>query len=328
MVLEGSVRKGGNRVRITGQLIDADAGIHLWADRFDGTMEDVFELQDRVAMSVAGVIEPTLQAAEIRRSTERPTSSLTAYDFYLRALAAFYPETRERLFLAMELFDQAIATDPKYGPALSWAAMCHLRLILDGWTQEPETTRQKAAELARQGLQAVTDDPGVLVHAAFVLAYLNEDIGPMLELVDRALALTPSYARGWYVSGLLRSYAGEHDLAIMHVETSLRLSPRERMGSPSTIIGVAYFFQRAFDKAVAKLLLAIQDQPGYPASYRYLVACYAHMGDLNQARSVLTRLQAITHQVMPSILPFRRPEDRELLLKGLNLAMGETTSSK
>ena len=146
----------------------------------------------------------------------------------------------------------------------------------------------------------------------------------MLGLVDRALALNPSYARGWYVSGLLRSYAGEHDLAIKHVETSLRLSPREPIGAPLIVIGIAYFFRRAFDEAVNNLLLAIQDQPGYPASYRYLAASYAHMGHLNEARTIITRLRAITHQVMPSILPWRRAEDCELFLTGLDLAIGKT----
>jgi adenylate cyclase len=127
-VLEGSVRKAGNRVRITGQLIDAIAGTHLWADRFEGSLEDVFELQDKVAISVAGVIEPALQAAETARSAARPTNDLTAYDLYLRALAAYYPITKEGLVEALGLLERAIAIDPRYGPALSWAAMCHRRL--------------------------------------------------------------------------------------------------------------------------------------------------------------------------------------------------------
>src|SRR5271169_3193388 len=324
-VLEGSVRKAGGRVRITAQLIDAINGAHLWADRFDGSLEDVFELQDKVAVSVAGVIEPTLQAAEMRRSAARPTTDLGAYDLYLRALAAFYPTTRERILKALDLLEQAIAIDPHYGPALAWTAMCHMRLVLDGWAEEPETNRRKAIELARQALQVEREDPGVLVHGAFTLAYFGEDIGVMLGLIDRALALNPSYARGWYVSGLLRSFAGEHDLAIEHVESSLRLSPRERMGAPLVVIGVAYFFKRLFDEAVPKLLLSIQDQPGYPASYRYLAACHAHTGRLDEARAVLARLRAITPQVMPIVLPFRNPEDRELLLSGLRLAAGEET---
>ena len=144
-VLEGSVRRGGNRVRITGQLIDAETGTHLWADRFDGLIEDVFELQDKIAASVAGVIEPTLQAAEQRRSAARPTADLGAYDLYLRALAVFWPITKERIFEALGLFEQAIAIDRHYGPALAWAAICHLRLVVDGWAEAPETTRRKSA---------------------------------------------------------------------------------------------------------------------------------------------------------------------------------------
>jgi adenylate cyclase len=260
----------------------------------------------------------------MHRSAVRPTTDANAYDFYLRALATFFPETRERLFSALSLLEKAIAIDSQYGPALSWSAMCHLRLVLDGWTKEPETNRSKAVELARRALQAGANDPVILVHSAFVLTYFDEDIGAMLGLVDRALALNPSYARGWYVSGLLRSFAGEHDLAIKHVETSLRLSPRERMGTPLVVRGVAYFFKRAFDEAANNLLLAIQDHPGYPASYRYLAACYAHMGRLNEARAIITRLRAITDQVMPSILPWRRSEDCELFLTGLGLAIGET----
>jgi TolB-like protein/class 3 adenylate cyclase len=324
-VLEGSVRKAGGRVRITAQLIDAITDAHLWADRFDGSLEEVFELQDKVAISVTGVIEPALQAAEMRRSIARPTTDLSAYDLHLRALAAFYPTTRERILNALDLLQQAITIDPHYGPALAWTAMCHMRLVLDGWSEEPETNRRKAIELARQALQLERDDPAILVHAAFTLAYFGEDIGAMLGLIDRALALNPSYARGWYVSGLLRSFAGHHDLAVEHVETSLRLSPRESMGAPLVVIGVAYFFKRLFDEAVPKLLLSIQDQPGYPASYRYLAACHAHTGRLNEARAVVAQLRAITPQVMPIVLPFRKREDRELLLSGLRLAAGEGT---
>jgi TolB-like protein len=322
-VLEGSVRKAGQRVRITGQLIDAITGTHLWADRFDGSLEDVFELQDKVAISVAGVIEPALQAAEMRRSAARPTIDLTAYDLYLRALAAYFPITKEGLVEALGLLERAIAIDRHYGPALYLAAMCHRRLAIDGWAGG---NRCKAIDLARQALQVAQNDPGILANGAFVLAYFGEDLGAMIGLVDRALALNPSFARGWYVSGVLRLWAGQPDLAIEHVETSLRLSPRERTGIPLTEIGAACFFKRQFDEAVAKLLLSIQDNPGYTHSYRILAACYAHMGRLDEARAIVARLRAITSQVVPSDVPWRNPEDRELYLSGLRLAIGETVT--
>jgi TolB-like protein len=324
-VLEGSVRKAGRQVRITGQLIDALTGTHLWAGRYDGSLEDVFELQDRVAVSVAGIIEPALQAAEMRRSAARPTTDLTAYDLYLRALAAFYPITKEGLIEALGLLEQAIAIDRHYGPALAWAAICHRRLVEDGWAEEPETSRRKASDLARQALQAGENDPGTLANAAIVLAYFGEDIGAMIGLVDRALTLNPSFARGWYVSGVLRLWAGQPDLAIEHVETSLRLSPRERVGTPLFVLGMAYLFKRRFDEAAAKLLLSIQDDPGHTPSYRFLAACHAHMGRLGEARAIVAQLRAITPQIVPSDLPWRHPKDRELFLSGLRLAMGETT---
>jgi TolB-like protein len=322
-VLEGSVRKAGRQVRITGQLIDALTGTYLWSSRFDGSLEDIFELQDRVAVSVAGVIEPALLAAEMRRSAARPTTDLTAYDLYLQALAIFFPTTKERVLKALGLLEQAIAIDPHYGPALSWAAVCHMHLVRDGWTEEPETSRRKAIDLARQALQAGENDPGILANAGFVLAYFGEDIGAMIGLVDRALALNPSYARGWFVSGILRIWASQPDLAIEHVETSLRLSPRERMGPRLATMGIAFFFKRRFAEAASKLLLSIQDDPGFPPAFRCLAACYVHMGRLDEARDVVKRLRTITPQVMPNDMAFRNPEDRELFLSGLRLAAGE-----
>jgi len=322
-VLEGSVRKAAGRVRITAQLIDATNGAHLWADRFDGSLEDVFDLQDKVAVSVAGVIEPTLQAAEIRRSAARPTIDLGAYDLYLRALAVFFPITKERVIEALGLLEQAIAIDQHYGPALSWAAFCHGRLVTEAWAEESEMSRRKARNLARQALAVGENDPGVLANAAFVLGYFGEDVGAMIGLVDRALALNPSFARGWYVSGILGLWAGQPDLAIEHAGSSLRLSPREPVGTPLSLMGGAYFFKRQFDEAVSKVLLAIQDDPGFPPSYRVLAACYAHMGRLDEARAIVAQLRTITPQVVPNFLPWRNAEHRELLLSGLRLAMGE-----
>jgi TolB-like protein/class 3 adenylate cyclase len=324
-VLEGSVRKAGGRVRITAQLIDAETGAHLWADHLDGSLEDVFELQDQVAASVAGVIEPALQAAEMRRSIARPMTQLTAYDLYLRALAVYFPITKERTFEALALLEQAIAIDPRYRPALSWAAICCWQLVTDGWAEGPQAIRRKAIELARRALEASENDPGVLANATFVLAWFGEDVGAMIGLVDRALALNPSFARGWNLSGLLRTYAGDHDLAIKHLGTALRLSPRETIGAPLVVMELAYFFKRQFDEAAAKLRLALQDNPGSPGIYRALAACYAQMGQIDDAREIVARLRAITPLVIPSDLPWRRQEDRELFVSGLRLAMGEAT---
>jgi adenylate cyclase len=323
-VLEGSVRKGGNRVRITGQLIDAVTGTHLWADRFDGLIEDVFELQDKVASSVAGVIEPALQAAETARSAGRPTDNLAAYDLYLRAYAMLWSSARQ-IPGALRLLEQAIERDPRYGPALVWAAVCYARLCLDGWSEDPGTDSRKGADLARRALEVARDDPGILANAAFALAYFGEDIGAMMALVDRALALNPNYARGWHLSGNLRLYAGQPDIAIEHIEASLRLSPRARVGMSFSVLGAAHFASRRFNEAVPKLLLAIQEDPNYPPPYRSLAACYAHMGRLDDAREVVKRLRAITSVVLNDASVLRNAEHRELYLCGLRLAAGETT---
>jgi TolB-like protein len=323
-VLEGSVRKSGNRVRITGQLIDAVSGTHLWADRFDGSLEDIFELQDKVASSVADVIEPALQAAETARSAGRPTADLSAYDLYLRAYAMVLSSSRQ-IPEALRLMEHAIARDPRYGPALAWAAYCCFRLLFDDRSEDPEAHRRKGADFARRALEVAGDDPGILANAAQALAYFGEDIGAMMGLVDRALALNPGFARGWNISGILRNWAGQPDIAIEHAEASLRLSPRARVGTQLSVIGAAHFYARRFDETVPKLLLAIQEDPGFPLPYRYLAACYAHMGRLDDARNIVTRLRAITSAVIPDASYLRNVEHREFYLSGLRLTAGEET---
>jgi TolB-like protein len=321
-VLEGSVRKVGNLVRISAQLIDAGSGGHLWADRFDGSLEEIFELQDRVASSGAGVIEPALQAAEAARSAGRPTADLTAYDLYLRAHAMIWSSARQ-ILEALPLLEQAIAHDPRYGPALAWAAYCCFRLVLDGRSDDPAVHRLKGVDFARRALEVAGDDPGILANAAQALAYFGEDIGAMMALVDRALALNPNFARGWHVSGVLRMEAGQPDIAIAHVETSLRLSPRARVGTAVAIIGEAHFLAHRFEEAAPYLLLAIQEDPSLSVPYRYLAACYAHMGRLAEAREIITRLRSISPVVIPDASFLRNAEHRELLLSGLRLAVAE-----
>jgi TolB-like protein len=323
-VLEGSVRKAGGRVRITAQLIDATRGAHLWADRFDGSLEDIFDLQDKVASSVAGIIEPALQAAETARSTERPTNDLTAYDLYLRAYALFFSSSA-LIHKVLHLLDQAIARDPRYGPALAFAANCRVRLVIDGRSENLEESSRKAVGLARRALEVANDDAGVLANAAIALAYFGEDIGAMMALVDRALALNPSFARGWFISGLLRLLAGQPDRTIEHAEISLRLSPRARVGRPSNVIGAAHLVSRRFDETLPNLLFAIQEDPTFPEPYRHIAACYALLGRLDDAREIVERLRSITPDVVPGIIPYRNPQHRELFLSGLRLAAGEGT---
>ena len=277
-----------------------------------------------MASTVAGAIEPALQAAETACSARRPTHDLPAYDLYLRASAMVLSSARQTAE-ALRLTEQAVARDPHYGPALAWAAFCCFRLLLHGRSGDREADRLKGVDFARRALEAAGDDPGVLANAAEALAYFGEDIGAMMALVDRALALNPNFARGWHVSGVLRTWAGQPDIGIEHAEVSRRLSPRARMFPSLLIIGAAHFIARRFDEAVPKLLLAIQENPGFPEPFRYLAACYAHMGRIEEAREVVARLRTITPLVRPDASYLRNSEHRELLLSGLRLAAGEAT---
>jgi adenylate cyclase len=324
-VLEGSVRKAAGRVRITAQLIDAVSAAHLWADRFDGSLEDVFDLQDKVASNVAGVIEPALQGAEISRSAQRPTNDLTAYDLYLRALTPIRSGEvgRESYVEALDLLNQAIQRDSRYAPALALAASCRSSLDVAGWIGDAGANRDETLGLTRRALAAARDDPNVLAYGAYVLAYFGEDIIAAIALIDRCLELNPSFAVGWWRSGWLRLWVGQPDLAIEHFETGLRLSPRVRMHDPFLGIGVGHFFARRFDEARTMLLRSMQENPNWVPAYRFLASCYAQMGRVGDAREIIERLQTLTEVVVPNATHWRNPEHRELYLAGLRLAAGE-----
>ena len=322
-VLEGSVRKAGGRVRITAQLIDALSGTHLWADRFDGSLEDIFELQDKVAFSAAGVVESTLQAAEIRRAVERPTTDLTAYDLYLRALPDCLSWDRERIRSALDLLEQDIGRDPNFGPALALAAVCHHHFTTIGGVGDPAMHRREALAYAQRALQSSPSDPGVIGNVAYMFGYFEGDVEPALALIDRALDLNPSSYRGWGISGWLRLWAGHHDVAVQHLQTAIRLSPLHPNATQIYGIGVARFIEGRFEEAITLLRTALGGLPGHAGIYRYLAACYAHAGRLDDARKIIKRLRTITPSVVPNVVQWRRPEHREFFLSGLRLAMSE-----
>jgi adenylate cyclase len=322
-VLEGSVRRGSGRVRITAQLIEAETGAHLWADRFDGSLEDVFDLQDQVAIRVAGVIEPTLQVAEIARSSNRPTSDLTAHDLYLRATAMVFSRARQ-VAEAVELLDQALARDPNYGPALAFCALCHCIRCLDGRDIDWKTEATKATDFARRALGTGEDEPSTLANSAVTLGYFGEDIDAMIALTDRTLTTNPSFARGWHVRALLRLWAGQAKRAIEDEETCLRLSPRLRTGWALHLFGGAHLIESRFEESVPQLKLAIEEEPNFLEAYRLLAISYGHLGRLDYARDVVKRLRASTPHVIPVHIPYRKIEHRDLYLSGLRLALEAT----
>jgi adenylate cyclase len=280
-------------------------------------------LQDKVAVAIAGVIEPTLEAAETLRLADRPTNDLTALDCYLRALPDLDAFTKESLLRALDLLGRAIERDPHYGPALALAAHCHAGLEVNGWAQDPVAARRTCVALARRALRSAPDDPNVLALSAELLASSGEDIDVSIALIDRCLTLNPSCARGWHWSALIRVFAGQPEIALEHFATYLRLSPRDRIATHLNGIGEAYFFSRRFDEAAANLSASLELAPTFPVTYRVLASCYAHMGRLEDAREIVRRLRAITSVVMEPGTRYRNPELRELFLSGLRLAAGE-----
>jgi adenylate cyclase len=324
-VLEGSVRKAGNRIRITAQLIDTSIGAHLWTDRLEGSLENVFEFQDTVAFHVAGAIEPRVEAAEIHRSTKRPTSSLTAYDYYLRALPSTSAFDKDAATRALALLSQAIEHDPQYGAALALAGWWRLHLDINDWTDNEAANRDTAIELARRALQVADDDPVTLADAAGVLAGFGEDLDLCITLIDRSLELNPSCTLAWHWSAWLRLSAGDPDLAIEHFEKSLRLDPRGQGLRPVylTGLGIAHFMRRQFEDACPLLLASLQQLPSYATTYRFLAACYAHLGRVDEAQKVIERLRAVNPVVVPNRSTYRNFEHSELFLSGLRLAAGE-----
>jgi TolB-like protein len=317
-VLEGSVRKAGGQVRIMAQLIDAETGAHLWANRFDGALEDVFELQDTVAAHVAGAIEPALRATEIRRSSGRLTNDLTAYDLFLRARESHDSHHRSGVIEALEMLEQAITRDPCYADALSLAAQCCAALYVGGWADDADADR-RGVDFARRALRVASDDPLVLARSAYVLGNLGEDIDAAIALIERSLAMNPTSALGWHHSGWLRLWAGQPDLAIEHLMTARRLNPYGERRT-ELAVGIGHFFAGRFDQARAMLIRSVQEYPGWVATYRFLAACYAHMGRLDEAREIVQRLRMLTPLVVPSADHWRDRQQRELYLSGLRLA--------
>jgi len=323
-VLEGSVRKGGNRVRITAQLIEAETGAHLWADRFDGSMEDVFDLQDQVATNVAGVIEPALHAAETLRARARPTSDLTAYDLYLRGADPALEWSKEATLQGLDFLNQAITRDPRFGAALAAAAFSHSLLYCSGWADDPEATKREGVSLAHRALQYGGDDTTTMSAAAVALMNFDEDATPLVGVTERALSLNPGSFQAWLCSGWVRVAAGDPARALEHFATCERLDPRSPY-RPTILtgIGIAHFIAHRLDEAVANWLSAIPLLPSYVTPYYYLASCYAHMGRLDDAKEMFGRLSVLTPpKAHPPVVITQNPEERAFFFTGYRRAMG------
>jgi len=324
-VLEGSIRKAASRVRIGVQLIDAADDIQIWTNRFEDTLDDIFALQDRVALAVVGQIEPTVHEAEVRRASARPTENMGSYDLYLRAvpLTRFY--SRVEVLQALDLLNRAIALDPHYGSALQLAASCHYLIVNYGWSAEPESNRRQGIEMAHRAIKASRDDAVVLGAAASALAFLERDMDAALVLVERAIALNPGSAIARLSSGLVRLRSGDPDLAVEHLEAAARLDP---IGPDHpaylAIMGMARLYQGRFAEAIALEREVIQ-QNDAPLCYAVLVASEGHLGNLAAALAALTRYRSLTQVPIEDFARgySRDPAQLKLFLDGIALVEGE-----
>ena len=318
-VLEGSVRQAANRVRITVKLIDAADGAQVWGDRFEDTLEDVFALQDKVALSVAGVLEPAVREAEIRRLSQRPTANMGSYDLYLRAQAVLRTYVWSDIFEAIRLAEQAISLDPEFGLALCLAARCHYLVVLYGWSDDPDAHRRDALALMKRAMRAADDDAYVLGNAAMLSAYLEHDPKTGLALAERACALNPGAAQAWYASGAVRILADQLALAAEHLETSMRLNPigPERSGA-MLFLAMARFQQRRFEDAAA-LAQELYRHFENPTGCAILAASCGHLGQRDAAREALANYQRLSPQPIEtyarSVWPL--PAHRDLFLEGV-----------
>ena len=325
-VLEGSVRKAGSRVRITGQLIDTATGAHIWAERFDGALDDIFELQDRVASSVAGAIEPALRLSEIDRAARKPTDSLDAYDLYLRALPLVHRYDEDSLKASVGLLRQALAIDAVYAPAAALLASLQVHLRMQGWQVLSEADMADPLRLARQALAARFEDADTLWQSAVVLWSLGGETATALAILDRALALNPNSASAWSNRGHLCAYDNQPEAAIEAFQRSEQLSPFDPLGFfYANGFAVAHFAARRFEQAIAWADRALLDNRRLVPALRTKIAASAHLGRLDEARTACDQLRALHPGLTIGTLraTFHRgaaAEMIELQIAGLRLA--------
>jgi TolB-like protein len=323
-VLEGSVRKSANRVRITGQLIDASTGAHIWADRFDGAIEDIFDLQDQVTASVVGAIAPKMEQAEIARARCKPTENLDAYDYYLQGMAKVYQATRHAYDDALRLFYKAIELDPNFASAYGMAAWCYAWRKRNGWMEDRATEIAETARLALQAVHLGKDDAIALSMGGFALAFAAGEVEGAAAFIDRALVLNPNLAAGWLLSGWVNVYLGKPEVTIERATRAIRFSPLDPFTSLAhTIVGAGHFYAGRYDEACWWAEKGLWQQPN-AGSARLAAASHALAGRLDQAHKAMARLREIDPRLrvsdLRSMFPYRRPEDLARQEEGLRKA--------
>jgi TolB-like protein len=324
-VLEGSVRKAANRVRITGQLIDAATGNHLWADRFDGPLEDVFDLQDQVTASVVGAITPTLEQAEIERAAHKPTESLDAYDYYLQGMASLHQATKDANAEALRLFSEAIKLDPNFASAFGMAAWCYAWRKMNGWVADREAETAETERLARRAVELGKNDAVALAMGGFTLALVAGEVEDGAAFTDRALALNPNLAIAWLLNSWVKTFAGEPEVGLERVPRAIRLSPLDPfIFLAYTMIGFCNMLLGHYEEASSWAEKGLRERPNWAAVTRVVAASHALAGRTEQAQKAIARLRqldpAFRVSHLKDLIPFRRPADLARFEEGLRKA--------
>jgi len=324
-LLEGSVRRAANRVRITIQLLDATTGTHIWADRFDGTLDDIFDIQDKVATSVVGAIARQLEQAEIERSRRKPTESLVAYDYYLRAMASFNQRTKEAVNEALRLFYKAIDLDPDFASAYGMAAWCYGWRRINGWMEDRGREIAETQRLSRRAAELGPDDAVALSRGGHALGLVVGDLNDAATFVDRALVLNPNLAGAWYASGWLRVWLGEPNLAITHLAHAMRLSPLDpHMITMQAGTAFAHFLAGRYDEASSWSEKVQWEHANYLTPVILAAASNALAGRNAKAQQAIARVRELDPALRVTNIKdwarFRRQEDLTKLEDGLRRA--------
>lgn len=289
-VLEGSVRKIANRVRITGQLIDAATGTHVWAERFDSTLDDIFELQDQMTVSIVGALAPHLERAEIGRAKRKPLESLEAYDYYLRGLASAHDWSKAGVGEALRLVDKSVALDPSFAPAYGLGAWCYYWRRMNGWTTNQEHEVAEVIRLAGTLGELGNDDAAALSYCGLALGHVASKAEAGVVLADQALSLNPNLAAAWYASGALRLLYGDLHQAIEHLERAMRISPLDPLTFFTlSYTAIAHFFADRHGEAQQYAERACREQPHFATSLRIAAASHAATGRLEEARAYVAQ---------------------------------------
>lgn len=324
-VVEGSVRRSESRIRITGQLVDTSAGTHLWADRFEGGLDDIFELQDQMATAIVGALASQLERAEIERAKRKPTGNLSAYDTYLRAMPHLHRGTREEIDEALPLFYKAIQLDPEFASAHAMAAWCHFWRKINGWMADQERESAEGARLARLAVELGKDDAVALTRGGHALAHLADELDAAIALVDKALVLNPNLAAAWFLGGFLRTLSGEPDVAVEFFTRAMRFSPLDpEMFRMQAGMALSYLLAGRFDMAASWAEQSFREAPTFLAVVAVIAASHALAGRTQQARTAIEHLRRLNPAFRVSSLqgwiPIRRPEHRARFETGLRLA--------